>query len=496
MKKSFTLLLLFLLLGTIPLGVYLVKRQQELRIKAGPSAGVKSKIGIQTQFLEPGVMEFIETAKPVVVKLLNPALDRAAEIKQKSPSTFIVGRIYEPSQPMDNNPQTRAQEWFDRNRSTIQANPEIDCWEGYNEPGCENGSSMQWIASFEKRRVELLASIGVKACIGSFSVGRPSLELWPNFYSALQTAKNNGGYLSLHEYSAPNMKCLFDAGAEEGWLTGRYRKVYRHYLIPNNLVIPLIITETGIDGGVCSTPECNCSISGGWRDYTNTGAYLNELRWYDSVLNGDNYVIGATIFQYGLYGWDSFEIWPELTGSDGTSGPLTGYIRGAGSTPTPTPTPIPFECHPDDQMIFMSQPSINQPLTIKVTSPEPYPWVVITVNGENQAGPDDMGGSYWWEWDYTPTASGQYTVRFYVNAEDDDPSQGDQCLERSFTITTPTPTPTPIPEDLNQDGVVNSQDINILLQNWGDSSSVSEADFNSDGVVNGMDFGMMLKLIL
>ena len=50
--------------------------------------------------------------------------------------------------------------------------------------------------------------------------------------------------------------------------------------------------------------------------------------------------------------------------------------------------------------------------------------------------------------------------------------------------------------DLNNDGEVNSQDIKILLQSWGDSPSIPEADLNYDGIVNGMDFGIMVKLIL
>ena len=50
--------------------------------------------------------------------------------------------------------------------------------------------------------------------------------------------------------------------------------------------------------------------------------------------------------------------------------------------------------------------------------------------------------------------------------------------------------------DLNNDGEVNYQDIKILLQNWGDSPSIPEADLNYDGIVNGMDFGIMVKLML
>ena len=42
--------------------------------------------------------------------------------------------------------------------------------------------------------------------------------------------------------------------ADEGWLTLRYRKVYRGYLQPNKLEVPLLITETGIDGMIAGHP--------------------------------------------------------------------------------------------------------------------------------------------------------------------------------------------------------------------------------------------------
>ena len=50
--------------------------------------------------------------------------------------------------------------------------------------------------------------------------------------------------------------------------------------------------------------------------------------------------------------------------------------------------------------------------------------------------------------------------------------------------------------DLDDNGLIDTQDIKILLQNWGSSPSIPKADLNSDGVVNGIDFGIMVKLIL
>ncbi len=300
-----------------------------------PPPSGRSKLSIQTAFVHSDAMPFIENAKPAVAKLLG-GYDKAARIKSVSPCTFIVGRIYEASQPTDGDAVTRAREWFNRNKATIQSAPQIDCWEGYNEIAVWNDVEMRWHSDFESERVRQLASIGAKACIGTFSVGHPGdLALWPYFYPAIETAKQYGGYLNLHEYAAPNMRCMFEGN--EGWLTGRYRKIYKQYLIPNNLAIPLIITETGIDGGVCNLCNCNNCLGDaenlcGWRNYMpNSNDYLNELKWYDSLLKQDSYVIGATIFHLGLSGWRSFEIAPELTTS------LTNYINEV-------PAPVPPNC--------------------------------------------------------------------------------------------------------------------------------------------------------
>ena len=49
--------------------------------------------------------------------------------------------------------------------------------------------------------------------------------------------------------------------------------------------------------------------------------------------------------------------------------------------------------------------------------------------------------------------------------------------------------------DFNEDGQVDTQDVKILLQNWGDSFLIFEADLNYDNMVNGVDFGIILRLL-
>lgn len=267
---------------------------------------VGSKLGIQTSFLHEDAWKFITNAQPTIVKLLA-GWERATEIKTISPGTFIVGRIVGD----EGLPSESAQEWFNRRRGIIENSPGIDCWEGYNEPGIWNDRDMQRYSEFESERTKLLAGIGVKACIGTFSEGHPDLKLWPYFFPAIRTALEYGGYLNIHEYDAPTMN------SSGGWRTGRYKKIYNDYLIPANLKIPLIISETGIDGGIIGCKAC------GWKQYLEPNAYLNELIWYDSLLKEDDYVVGAAIFGLGMTSdWNDFELAPEMTDL------LINYITG------------------------------------------------------------------------------------------------------------------------------------------------------------------------
>jgi len=294
--------------------------------------GEKSKLSIHTSFDGGLSMSFIETAKPTVVKLLGGPGDNcwslAAEIKQKSPSTLIIGRIYFSDEPTDGDAARRASDWWDRCRDVIENCPAVDYWEGYNEPPVGTVEQMRWIAQFEVARIRILADHGRKACIGSFSTGCPEIVqdgrpydgIWREFYSAIDEANAHGGVLGLHEYSAPTMNDGFDSASGEGWLTGRYRKVYRWFLEPTGRGhTPLIITECGIDGGVIGRPN------EGWKSFATKEQYFEQLKWYDSLLKQDYYVLGATIFCLEIPNWQSFdiaELMPELT----------RYVAGGGST--------------------------------------------------------------------------------------------------------------------------------------------------------------------
>ncbi|QLQ07697.1 MAG: hypothetical protein HZY76_17930 [Anaerolineae bacterium] len=142
-------------------------------------------------------------------------------------------------------------------------------WEAANEPVAVTPPRCSaWLTSEAERAPA--GGPGYPLGRGQFWYGAPDLALWPHFYPALAAVAATGGYLGLHEYSAPEMwfgtgKSQLAAGADEGdegWLTLRYRKLYRNYLQPAGLAVPLLMTECGVDGLVQDRPAHRGAVGG------------------------------------------------------------------------------------------------------------------------------------------------------------------------------------------------------------------------------------------
>jgi hypothetical protein len=293
--------------------------------------GPPSKLGVFIARYEPSLFELLQTGNVALVKTLEYDSNFVADIKAISPQTLVIARHTPlPTPDLAHFDPSAAARAFVETLLPIATEPRrqaaIDAWEAYNEPVPADAGQMAALAAFEAERTRLLAAAGLRSCIGNFGAGQPALELWPAFYPALAAIREHGGFLGLHEYSAPYLwfgsgPHQLDPGADEGdtgWLTLRYRKVYRHYLEPAGLAVPLVITELGIDGGVAPRPG---PPGLGWRDFaafweaegrvrtTAAGFYIEQLAWYDAELQKDAYVRGAAIYALAAFaGWASFEL--------------------------------------------------------------------------------------------------------------------------------------------------------------------------------------------
>ncbi|MEK9164585.1 MAG: hypothetical protein AAB342_04435, partial [Chloroflexota bacterium] len=295
------------------------------------------------------IMEFVRRVKPRVIKGLDN-LDWLAEVKQVSPQTVTVGRFTQvPNRDiLDNKDPSQypsaadfARDFINTFLDQYRANPGVDYWEGWNEFPPNGAAEWQWFAQFEAERACQMQALGLKAAVGGFSAGTPEYADMAYFLPAIEAVKRCGGIFTLHEYSSPVMQYGVNAGIPNavhvdnaGSLTLRYRYWYEGYLKPRGLVVPLVISEAGIDrhiGAGCPLNDGGTGWYGCVEDWKSLGlgdaawqAYMNQLSWYDSELRKDDYVIGFTIFTAGtsnVEGWRTYNIDDLLV-------PMAVYMNG------------------------------------------------------------------------------------------------------------------------------------------------------------------------
>lgn len=245
----------------------------------------------------------------------------------------------------DDTPQEAAHRWMEGMRPALAQAP-FAYWESFNE--MSNWDALQEYGIFEAERQQLMAAEGFKACIGNFATGTPAIahedgdgrtDIWEAFYPALEKANELGNILGLHEYGGlwmdlwygPNQsdelrsgqRVPFPEERHEGWLFGRYRKVWRRHIEPNGWTnIRIALTEFGLDmAGTSDTSVLAGYTVGPW---TTCGPawerldgrqdaeqyYVDQLKWCDRQMMKDPFVIGCTIFTWGTLGdfWKKFEI--------------------------------------------------------------------------------------------------------------------------------------------------------------------------------------------
>lgn len=294
-----------------------------------PRAG--SKLGLHVvRNNSPLIMDFVRRAQPAVIKAVDD-LGWLVDVKTASPETVTIGRLMPTNQDMVGDPLQAAADFVAEQLPNYLLNPGVDYWEGWNEPDPDD--DMRWYAAFETERVRLLAQYGLRAAVGGFATGVPELSQLYYFLPAIEAAERYGGILSLHEYAAPTLDYLYGdplpgypTYPDRGPLALRYRWLYRDILIPRGTVVPLVITEAGIDGIVMNGQRPG-PPGLGWQDFTTywetiglgsgAQAYINQLAWYDSEVRRDPYVLGFTVFTAGaIDAWRSYDvntILPDLT---------------------------------------------------------------------------------------------------------------------------------------------------------------------------------------
>lgn len=295
-------------------------------------AVTKSKLGIYVISLAGvDVIDYVRRAMPRVILSMDHNLETWRQVKQISPNTLLVGRYYldDGDQVYFDQPEVRATEFFTKIKPDAEKMRGVyDAWMGYNETVLNNDVEARRLSRFYAHWGKLMREADLRSAAYSFATGTPAAGFpypdgsccEPNYWEFLTDGLRECDYLSLHEYSAPLMRTA------QGYLCLRYRHVWD--ILPEDARRPIIITETGIDGGVIPGGQ---DAQKGWKFFTNEDGYLNELKWYDDNLRADEYVVGATIFSLNPWG---------IQGSFGIdrADKIRDYI-GAGGAPPPIPPP-------------------------------------------------------------------------------------------------------------------------------------------------------------
>ena len=278
-----------------------------------------SKVGIHTLRPDgaPGFVEGVHDAGAHVA--LVKAVDDFGylrDVKNTSPETITIAR-WSGGQDLDfsKDAAEEAARIMDLHMPRWEYEKDVvDYWEIMNEIDPLSVEGHIWLTAFNRETMNVADDNGYKLAIFSYSVGVPEWHEWEAIVDTgiFAQAKATGHILALHEYNYPVMdyrwgEPMVDLPTYEdrGVLTGRYRYLYRDFLIPRDEVIPLAITETGLD------PTLMPGQPHVWRKNL-----VDGMIWYDTVMREDDYVIGATMFTLGgigpWAGYDYEELLPQF----------------------------------------------------------------------------------------------------------------------------------------------------------------------------------------
>ncbi len=291
-----------------------------------------SKLGIHLIARYSDGARKIAAANLPVMKVLDLHGEMAkavADYKTRHPRGIVVLRVYAPVRyKMEDDPEEKAAEYWEKvlwpqlSRVPESVRRQVDYVEGPNEggecPTWESVDSARWFCRFWLALSPRIALKGHKPCIGSIAVGNPPgtpeevEQKLAAFVPALRQARKLGGAWSYHAYTLDYSTDV----AHENWYSLRYRRFYDLFKqkYPDLASLPLILTEGGVDKD--GTPSTS-----GWQARGSAEEYERWLRWFDSEIRKDPYVLGITLFQIGdIHGWPSFDLEP-------ISDWMAGYLK-------------------------------------------------------------------------------------------------------------------------------------------------------------------------
>lgn len=318
---------------------------------------------VHSQLADDKVKGYILRVRPSVMKWLTEGMDDELVRLAKANGVLTIGRHYFEDQAIEGS-QASAQ--LDRIRQEIRRHPNIMVWEGVNE-AFQGGDDLAKRAAWDIKLMKVCDEEGVKAAIGSFSVGQPArLNDWAFYLPELRYAAEHGHYVALHEYGAPVMQwgvgenqarnledgrwTNFDpvnrAGLD-GWFVLRYRKAVAKWRELGMYEVPrIVITEGGLDD---IQPRPNVGKRRGYKTYRDTewyrhpvfGDYADQWRWTCERWAEDDYLVGGVEFGFADASgdWGDFDMATDQWTYDRLVSEMIELREQAPAPPAPPPPP-------------------------------------------------------------------------------------------------------------------------------------------------------------
>lgn len=301
--------------------------------------------------------DYILRVRPSVVKWLAEGIDDELVRLARANGAMTVGREYFADQAVEG---SLASDHLERIRQAIRRHPQIMAWEGVNE-AFQGGDALSKRAAFDLKLMRVCEEEGVKAAIGSFSVGQPAnMDDWRLYLPALRYAAQGGHYVALHEYGGAamqwgvggNQASALDGGrwtqidpatrpGVDGWFVLRYRKALARWRELGLTSVPrIIITESGLDD---IQPRPNVGQRRGYKTYRGTewadhpilGDYARQLRWTCERWAEDPEVVGGVDFGFAdaSNSWDDFDISTDRPTLERLIEEMQGMAKARPATP-------------------------------------------------------------------------------------------------------------------------------------------------------------------
>jgi len=244
----------------------------------------------------------VPIGQPTFVKLVDVSVEYYREIRAiVGPDVLIEVRWAEPNdyQPLDD-PERRAQEWWNKRKGWILAVPASDnvVYAGYNEIGDEKAEAF---CLFEVERMRCLHEWDRSAAVFSLGVGCPGdIGLW-GVYDPVIRAMRPRDVIDLHEYWVDNADV--DNVWHVCWFTIPEIAVH---LVGKRIVV----SEIGRD-------VVESKGRPGWQHTTNAEGFLADLEKAGRKYHDQPNVVGCAVFQLGSADvrWRPFNcygIWPTV----------------------------------------------------------------------------------------------------------------------------------------------------------------------------------------